>query len=476
MTASNRTVFAWMVREEYRLHATMFGGRRFAAFPLFVAAMAAGAAELLAVSGTDVGSTIAGLHALVFAFGLHTGSIGFVGRDAARNLVPTGTLLVFSGRTLPLSRKRLVGVFLAKDAAFYGLFFLVPLTLGFAPSVAAGRLPATALPTLWLSVAAMFVLGVAVTFAAIALSSRGVPGRAVLLGGAAAVGLAWVGVPLVEYTPYAVYAGPDPLVAGLATAGAVGVLLAAGLATYDPTHESGARTADDAFRRWHDRLPLDRGLLAKTLIDVSRSSGGVGKVFFSGAILFAVGAYLIDFAGQITGVDPSTGVSFGAILGLTAFTTYNWLTGVDSLEEYLAYPVDVADVFRAKFHAFLLLGPAVGLAYLALAVAWLGSPLGEAVAGVAVLGGLQLYLFGVIVYLTGFSPNEFLFDTVLFAVFGLAVAVATVPLLLVGFVLETVPPVALVGLALGGAVLAAVGLGLYRRAVGRWRTRHRAGA
>jgi hypothetical protein len=410
----------------------------------------------------------------VFAFGLHTGSIGFVGRDAQRNLLPTGTLLVFTARTLPLSRRRLIAVFLVKDAVYYGLLFLLPLTVGFAPAVLDGSLAPLDVPLLWASTAATFVLGTAVTFAAIALSTRGVSGGVVALGVAAAAGVLWVTEGLVRFTPYALYADRTPLaVAG--TVGLVGALLALGFLAYDPTYERPARTARNAFRSWYARLPFRDPLVAKTLLDVHRSSGGLFKVVFSGGILFAVSAYLIEFAGSLTGLAPSTGVSFGAILGLTAFTTYNWLTSVDAPEDYHPYPVDVADVFRAKFRAFLLLGPPVGVAYVAVAAAWKGVRPLEALVGLALLVGLTLYLFGVTVYLTGFSPNEFLFDTPLFAAFFLAVAVAVVPVLVVGFVLAPVAPLWLGILAGGAAGLGLVGVALYRRAVPRWTAIHRSG-
>lgn len=477
------TVFLWMLREEWRLHAHLFGGRRFAGFPVFIALVAAGTTQVLTLAGTDFGAVIAGFHALVFAFGLHTGSIGFVGRDAARNVAPTGTLLVFSARTLPLDRRHLIGVFLVKDAVFYVGLFLVPLIAGFVPSVVSGDLTLLDLPILWVAVSATFVLGGATTFAAIALSTRGVSGWIGLLGLAGAAGLLWISSDLVRFTPYALYADRTPL-ALVGTAVLTGLLVGGGLLAYDPTYERPARTATNGFRRWHDRLPFADGLLTKNLLDVSRSSGGLFKLFFSGGILFVVSAYLIDFAGTLTGIPPSTGIAFGAILGLTAFTTYNWLTSTDSPDDYLAYPVDVPDVFRAKARAFLILGPPVGLVYLAIAALWLGVRPLEAAVGVTLLLGLEGYLFGVTVYLTGFSPNEFLFDTVLFAVFFVSVAIVTIPVLIVAFVGSAltgaslggaIPTGLLVGLAAGSAVLGGVGVVLYRHAIPRWTAIHRGG-
>jgi hypothetical protein len=466
------TVFAWMLREEWRLHSYLFGGRRFAAFPLFVLVLSTSAVTALTHTGTDFDAVVAGFHALVFAFGLHTGSIGLVGRDAQRNVLPTGTLIVFSARTLPLSLRRLIGIFLLKDAVYYAVLFLLPLTVGVAPAVLSGDVALDSVPVLWLSTTATFVVGVTVTFAGVALSTRGAPGGLVAVGVAAAAGALWFVGDLVAFTPYGLYAG-TPGSAALGTVATVGSLLVAGFLAYDPTYESPARSAR-GFREWRDRLGGD-AVLVKSLLDVRRSSGGLFKLVFSGGVLFAVSAFLIDFAGTITGVRPSTGISFGAVLGLTAFTTYNWIASVDSPEDYLSYPLDVPDVFRAKRTAFLLLGPPVGLVYYLAAAGWWGVTLPAAGAGLVLLLGLMSYLFGVTVYLTGFSPNEFLFDTVLFAAFFVAVAVVLVPVLVVGFVVQPVPAELLAGVGATGVLVGVLGELLYRRAVPKWTVVHRSG-
>ena len=82
--------------------------------------------------------------------------------------------------------------------------------------------------------------------------------------------------------------------------------------------------------------------------------------------------------------------------------------------------------------------------------------------------GATMYLFGLTAYLAGLSPNEFLFDTLLFAVFSGAVAVPLVPVLVTAIAL-TGPGLGPSGvLAVGGGLLAAVGYGLTRRAGPRW--------
>ena len=476
-----RRVFVEMFREEWRLHSRLFGGGRFAAFPLLVAVLVAGTTELLVVTGTAPDTVFAGLHALALVFGLHTGSIGLVGRDALRGLLGDLTLLVFSARTLPLSQGRLLGVFVLKDVVYYTALFLLPMALGTLPAVLAGEAGAAsatagaagvagAVLLVWTTLTLTFVFGIGATLAGLGLTRLGLPGWAALAGVGGATGAAWVGgVDVVAYTPYGAFLAPTlTRVAGAATL--IAAVFVVGAVTFGPATRPETRTVTPIFRRWLGRV--GDPVATKTLLDVHRSAGGVWKVLFSGAILFGVTAALVDLAGQITGVSPSVGISFGAVLGLSGFTTYNWLTQAEDVDAYLAHPLSVADIFAGKLRAFLLLGPLVGLGFYTLALAWRGSPPLEAAVGAALLVGVACYIFGVTVSLTGLSPDEFLFDTALYAVFGVAMVVPLVPVLLVGFAIDRSPAV-LGGLAAGSLLLGAVGFGLFRRSVPKWARRYR---
>lgn len=465
-------LFVAMAREEFRLHSDLFGGRRFAGFPAVVGLLAAGAVWLLtALTDTGVGSVVAGLHALTFAFGLHTGSTGLVGRDAMRDLLGDVTLLLYSARTLPLSGKRLLGVFLLKDLAYYAVLFLLPLSLS---PLVAGVGPA-AVGLLWASTTLTFALGLAATLAVVALSTRGAPGWIVLVGLVGTMGAGYAaGVDPATLTPYALWLEPSPASLAVALAPTL-VLGAAGYRLVDLDAERESRTAAAAFDRWSGRLPGGDPLVTRTLLEVGRSSGGLFKVPFSAGILFAVTVALLAVAETLTGVPPSVGVSVGAMLGLTAFTTYNWVTNLDAREDYAAAPVSVGDLFRAKFRAFLVLGVPTALAYLLLAAVLLGARPLELLVGAVLAASLLLYLYGLTVYLAGLRPNEFLFDTVLFAGFGVAVALVLVPVLVVSLTLAPLSPVLLAGLVAWSLLAAALGLLGYRRSIPRWTARYRAG-
>lgn len=469
-------LFRQLLREEWRMHATLFGARRFAAFPVFVTLLVSAGVWLLSFTSIGLGAILGGIHALVLFFGLQTGTVAFLGRDAMHNRLGEVTLLVFSARTLPISQRRVLSLFLIKDLVYYAVIFLLPITIAFVPSVVRGTIPFATLPVLWASLVATFMLGIGATFVLVGLKTRGRVGRVFAFGVIGSVALAWwQGVPVPAYTPWALYESPSlaSAVRGLAP---IPLLVVIGFGIYDPSQTAAARTVPERFDGLRRRIPGDdRGLVAKNLLDVHRSSGGFFKVAFSGGILFAVSAFLVELITPIVGGQPSTGVSFGALLGLSAFTTYNWLTQFDSRDDYFRLPLSFEEVLAAKGRAFLVLSLPTGLGFLALAVALFGGRPLDVLTGVALLGGLQAYLFGLTVYLTGFSPNEFLFDTVLFAGFSFAVAVPVVPVLVVGFAVVPTPGRLLAALVVWSVLLAVAGLLLYRRAAPKWATKYRSG-
>lgn len=464
-----------MLREEWRMHGELFGGRRFAAFPVAITLIVGGAIQLLVSTGTAPGTVLAGLHVLALVVGTHTGSVAVVGRDAVHDLLGERTLLIFSARTLPLSQGRLLGVFVLKDIVYYATLFLLPMAVGAVPALLGGGLAlrailgATAL--LWATLTLAFVSGIAITLAGIGLISSKTRGLAMGVGLGILAWFVWsTGIDLVPFTPYGVYT--DPSVTGLATSllmilglGTVGVL------TFDPSSGSSTRAVAPVFGRLRDLLRDP--VAAKSLLDLHRSGGGLWKIFFSGAILLAVTAALVDLAARMTGVTPSAGVSFGTILGLSGFTTYNWLTIRDDLRAYQSHPLSVSDVYVGKFRAFVLLGPVVGLLFYTIAILWRGAPLTESVVGAVLLIGVASYVFGVTAALTGVAPSEFLFDTVLFVTFGIAMMVPLVPILVVGFVLVPLSDTSLLALGVSGVLLAVIGLGLFRWSLPRWTRYHR---
>jgi len=467
-----RYLFVQLVREEWRLHTSLFGGRRFALFPAFVAALTVGTTAFFSLAGADGTALVAGLHVLVFLAGLHVGTIGLVGRDALEDLLGETTLLLFSARTLPVSERRLLLAFLVKDVAYYAVLFVLPLSVGLAPLVVLTTYELAAIPLALLTTTWTFGLGAATSLALVSVYTRS---RLAVLAAVAALaaGVAFRGQELLALTPYGLVVDPRPL-ALLTSVVLTVVLSVAGIALFEFDRRTPARTADNRFRSLHDRLErIDRrGTLTKALLDVGRSSGGYWKAVFSQGIVFAVLAVLLATLPDVVPVDPSPGLTIAAILALGSYTAYNWLCQFEDERFYLRHPVALTTVFRGKLYAFGLLALPVGLGYLALGAALFGA--GTLLVGAVVFVPLSLYVFGITGYVAGLQPGELLFDTPTFAAFTGAVLVVLVPIVVLAIAHPIAPRATEAG-AIAVALAAGVaGYLLYRRTGTRWERRARA--
>lgn len=456
-----------MLREEWRLHSELFGGGRFGAFPLAIGALTAVGTWLLGATGTAPDAVLAGMHGLVLFFGLQVGTIGLVGRDALRDVLGDVTLLVFSARTLPLSWRRLLTTFLVKDLCYYGGLMLAPAVLGFGVVAVSNGLSPAIIGFAWLTVTISFALGVAISLTLAALATRSPPALLATVA-LATTAVVRTDVNVLSLTPLALFADPSPTT--LATGvGPVLVLGALGVLLFEPS-DGGDQGRKRSTERIVRAVAPDH-LTRRPLLAVARSSGSVAKVLFSMGVLFAVTALVLRQVAGATGIAPHAGIAFGTLLGLGAFTTYSWVTQFDDPREYLRYPVSYAAVFAGKRRAYLLLSVGAGIAYLALATIWY--PPTQLAVGILVLPLVSLYVFGVAAYITGLSPNELLFDTPLFAVFGGSLAVVTIPLIVAALANSRYPTWATAVAGVVAVIGGVVGIALSRRAGPRWDERLR---
>jgi len=466
-------LFGAMLREDWRLHARLFGGRRFALFPAFLTLLAAGTAAFFAVAGADESVLLAGLHVVVGLVGLQVGSIGLVGRDALENLLGDTTLLLYAARTLPVSSRRLLVAFVLTDVAYYAVLFVAPLALGVVPLVVLGSVPAARLPVVLATAWLAFGFGVGLSLALVGLSTVSRAATLAAVGGVIGAGVFRPGL-LVGLTPYGLFVHPTPAAAVGSTVVPL-VLGTVGVRLFSVERETPARTASNQFRALYRRLAgLDEaGTLTKSLLDVGRSSGGLWKVVFSQGLVFAVVVVLLAYLPGVVPVRPSPGLTLAAVLALGAFTTYNWLCQFEDEAFWGALPVDLSTVFRAKLLAYLLLSVPTGLFYLALGT-WLFG-VETTLLGAAVYLPLVVYVFGLTAFVAGLRPTELLFDTPVFALFSAAMMAVLMPLVVLA-IAYPLAPAAVTGGAVALSVAAGgIGLLLSGRAGPRWAARARRG-
>lgn len=466
MTArlSNRALFTWLFIEEWRLHARLFGGARFAFVPLVLLAGSAVAYRLLVIAAVTPDTIVLGLHAVAVLVGLQVGTVALVGRDMIENLLGETTVLLSSVRTLPISGRRLLGVFLFKDVCYYALLYIAPVAIGLAALLDQG-ITLLDVAVAWTTITAAFTVGVATSTALVGLASRNRPVTLLLV--ATAVLALYVNPGIVAaYSPYAIYADHTPIAVGT-TGGLVVALAAIGYHLVDLTRQSTTRTTPNQYHWLRHRLPGHTPwLVAKAILDVTRSTGGYAKVVVSMALVVVIVGGVLEGVTRAIGLTPAAGPAFAGLLALASFTTYNWLTTVDDADIRRALPVHLTQVFWSVLTAHLILSLPPATALLLVAAWWFG-PAGL-VPGLLALPGLFVYVVGVTAYTTGLHPGERLFDAGRFALFGIAAAIVAVPVLLAAFTAPSVDlPISWLVTA-GSFVAGCVGLVLVYWAGPRW--------
>lgn len=368
-----------MIEEEWRLHTTLFRGRRFIGFPIILFLLTLSGVLGLLLFGISQQTLRGGVLLVAALIGFQTGSAGFEGQEAIRNLLGEVTLVLYSSRTLPISKSLTLTSFFIKEVVYYTGLFLLPLVSGAIVGITlieSSLSPKIILETFLLSISS-FVAGVSVAF----LLAEGA-----ILGGRLT------------------------------------------------TREADDTVSPKAFRKLiHALGNHPRSAVAtKSLLDVQRSSGGVGKLLFSSSALLIVAYVVVSITTQWINTTPSFSVVFGTLLSATAFPTYAWLTRIDDVEDYRLYPVSATCLRDGKALAFAVLEVPLLLVYFIVLSVLTQPTILDLLRGMGVIIGTTMFVFGLTIALTEFKPSEYLFDGSRFTLYSGALTVGYLPLLMAG--------------------------------------------
>lgn len=453
-----------MIKEEWRMHSQIFGSRGFALFPAVVAVVSGFLALSAMVTGFTVEQVLLGVNVLLFFLGLNVGSIGFISRDGMKNLLGETNLLIFSSRTLPVSQKKIVSYFLVKDLVYYAALFVTPVVAGVYAVNLMSSISFSSIAFLWLTGSGMFGLGVGASFVGASLYNRG--WSHLLSGTLVAVAvLAYLGGGVFAYTPLG-FADAPTVMSFLSGFLPAAVLLVLGIVLFKPESTREARVFDETFTGTLETLGFDsNGLVAKSFIDLSRSSGGLWKIAFSQGIIFAFFAYMMSKVTFLS-TTSSPGMVFSVIMGIASLSTYNWVNRFDSMKEYRKLPVDTGEIFEAKLGLYLLVSLPVAWAFIVLGSIFFG--LEGFVIGIISLPMIAVYLAGVTAYVAGLEPNTMLFDAGRFSIFLVGIGIGVVPMLVLALVYSFAQSLVTI-LFLGGSLaLGLTGFWLFHRGIKRW--------
>jgi len=438
------------------MHASYTSRRMFLAFPTFVLLLsfATGAAAPKYLTVTPLPDLLLVLHVAIFLYGLSVGAFGFLGRQYQERATGYRNYLVTQPSLLPMSFKRTFLGMYARDAIFYLLLILLPMTAGLFLSIPFSHFRATSILLLFGAAMISFLAGMSLSFFMSTLYVRSVPAFVAAAGVVAGL-----------FAAYAV-ARVIPA-AGIAL---ILVFVAGAVALVSDQYEPKNAYAGDelpGIERRLARFRTYRTLLAKELLDLKRSGTPV-KMFFSFVTPLVFLAFTVWFVRY--GLELPIGfntVFYAAMVGFFGVSLYNWLNNVDNADYMATLPLTVPHVIRVKLLAYLLLTMGISAAFV-VAISLMNGDARLLWIALPVMFVTGLYSVVMTAYLTGLRTNSFLFDPGVLFAFSAMSMLPDVGLAVLSFTIDAAPVFAIAGIAL---TLGALGLGtliLYRGIDRKW--------
>jgi hypothetical protein len=442
-------LFIAMVKEEWRVHSTMFGSLSFALFPILIFWIAFMGSFLLPLmlKSLHSGELSLVLHANYLMLGFMVGAFGLLGSEVMNRRFGQASLLAYAARSLPLSERFIFANFVIKDTLYYFALWVLPLALGFLLASPFIGVPVTLPLLLSLTLTLSFLFGLCAVFFLSSVYSHSKTALAGILGilaiAAGALALLTGRNPAMFFPPLMLFNAFSWLNLTFSCV-AIALLFTVSIWLFTPETSGATKRYSDMLTPLTKKLSFfpTPPLAAKDLIDMYRSGGMVGQTLFSFIIPLVV---IWFFLSLLNGYLPSNGVllEFALVTGVIASTMYTWLTMFDTFGAYACLPVSVRTLIKSKIASFsvLQLIPAVFVAI----VATLSGQVIYLVPAVVICLSVSFYCLGVTIWLTGLSPSVLVYN----------VKVMVTYLILIGIVLLTLSAVAFASpfTALGAVIL-----------------------
>jgi hypothetical protein len=457
-----------MAKEEWRMHASIFGNWMFALFPAVLALFTFGFSVFIPLFMPIM--TIADVYLFMMLaallFGLSIGAFALMGREVMNRRFGHASMVAFSSRTLPVSERRIFANVIANDVLFYMALYLLPFFFGFsAAAVVTGAMPAFQ-PLLLASLILSFLCGLSISFFLSTLYVR--LGKAfvglVLLGAAAlALGGFVLDADVAMMFPPAGFfftSSPSSLALSLALIFIPSAVSLAFVRIEFPEKQRFVSNRIGSLSQKLGKVFSSPHFVAKDMLDLERSEGGIGKVFFSFLIPLAmIWAMLYIFSGVFVLPQGTVFLVFCVLVGALSSTAYNWLTEFDEFSSYSFLPVRMSDIMRSKLKGYLLLSIFSFAVIIAAAIA--GAAAQSAPFGIISFITVSAYTVSVTVFLSGLRPNVLIFSARNFLSYVALVA----PVMVSCIIASIASPLLLLPMAV---VILPLSFLISRRAMLRW--------
>jgi len=410
-------LFKAMMREEWRLHQSLVGPLGSGLFPVmifvFTAFLAVAAPLLLSRLPTE--TILLMLHAASVAYGLFVGNFGSIGEHVMTRRLGQVSMVMQMPQTYPVSFRRMMAVFYAKDAVFYILYSYVPLTLGIAVAAPMAGVSFTGVAMLGVTTFLAFMVGMGLSFTLSAVSVRsrraGLALYTVLGCVVAMIHPLGIFGPECLMPSLGYWASRDPIGIGVSAVASL-IFASLGVALMKEKYEIKRTKHGDSllgFDRLFDFMGGLSTMAAKEWIEVRRS-GALGPVVFSfSGHLLAV--YLMSWVFERgVGVDLGFNVVFySGFVGFMGVMTYSFITNLEHNEYLNVLPVSVDQVVKGKLAVYFTLTASVTALYV-VGLGVMKHQIEMVPLGLLLAAATSVYVVGVTSYLTGLWTNTMFFD------------------------------------------------------------------
>jgi hypothetical protein len=406
-----------MMKEEWRLHQSLVGPMGSSLFPatifLFTAFLALVTPRVL--SHIPATTILLMLHAASVLYGLFVGNFGSIGEHVMTRRLGQVSMIMQMPQTYPVSFRRMMAVFYAKDSVFYLLYSYVPLTLGLAVAAPGAGVGLGSVAMLGLTTFLSFMLGMGLSFTLSAVSVRSRP--LWLLLNAAVAGAAALVYPLGLLSPEQVilplaYWADRSTWTLVASSAAAVALASAGVALMKERYETRESRSGFSFLDSEGLFGFTGGL--KTL--VAKEWAEVRRTGALAPVVMSFAGHLLAIYGMSWVLEAGAGVSLGfnvvfysGFVGFMGVMTYSFLTNLEHNEYLNVQPVSVDMVVKAKLVLYFMLTAGVSAAYV-VGIGVLKGQLHLVPLGLLLAAATSVYVVGVTSYLTGLWTNTMFFD------------------------------------------------------------------
>ncbi|MDH7509502.1 MAG: hypothetical protein QHH04_00465 [Methanolinea sp.] len=407
-------LFSCLMKEEWRMHSTMFGSISFALFPVMIFGIVFMGSFLLPLLSVafPAGDLAFLAHASFLLLGFMVGGFGLLGNEMMNRRFGQASLLVYSSRNLPLSERFIFTNFVVKDIVYYFFLWVLPFGGGYIAASPFLGIPLSRALLLLLTLSLSFLLGLCVVFllSSLYVRSKTACFLAVIVPGiAGGVYSAWSGTnPALLFPPYLLYSGFSWMTF-LGISIAIAALFTASVVLFSPEGTGSTRTYGRMLGRLAKVLSFlpQSPIVAKDFLDLSRSGIGIGQALFSFLIPLVV---IWFFLSLLESSLPPHGliVIFSLTTGIIASTIYTWVTEFDSFGPYSCLPLSVSTLIAGKMTTFLLL-QALPAVFIGAVTGMSSGP--EMVAPAVVLCiSISVYAASVMAFLCGLFPGVLVYD------------------------------------------------------------------